>query len=323
VKFDSYHNSYASQVEEEQIEHLEEWRGRPEPMVIAGDEGEQMIVESSGGVVKSRTEPVIATRFESPSFSLESCIIQFKDHDRRIRLEALANLKLAVPFLMDGNPEKMKPIEDLTNLLRETFRLEADDNIKLRIIECLSIFGQLPQIDSQAIIADLLSQLKNQSGSIRSSILHGLYLIATCKPIQVASEQTLEAICLEQLQSSHFLVRKHALEFLSRIVDSKQTQGKSNQIQALCSHFGSTDPDPRVRSAAWRSILNLHQRGFCLDIDLYKQAVESLNDDYEDVRFQCVEIIWILCNLHPSHVFTLHNEQIRLVDDGKIFSSIF
>ncbi|RIB01324.1 armadillo-type protein [Gigaspora rosea] len=101
----------------------------------------------------------------------------------------------------------------------------------------------------------------------------------------------------------------NALDFLNEI-----------QIQKMIHRFGE-DPDPRVRTAAIRAFLHLHQRGCKLDLSLYKLCVTCLTDDSEEVRFEALSLIWVLSTIYPQEMRndvlddnTIQN--IRLLDDA-------
>ncbi|KAG8137065.1 putative Integrator complex subunit 4-like protein [Naja naja] len=87
---------------------------------------------------------------------------------------------------------------------------------------------------------------------------------------------------------------------------SKEVDRQSSKdVQKIIGdHF--SDQDPRVRSAAIKAMLQLHERGLKLQQAIYNQACKLLMDDYEQVRSVAVQLTWVL--------------KIRLVDDafGKI-----
>ncbi|XP_006810222.1 integrator complex subunit 4-like, partial [Neolamprologus brichardi] len=92
-------------------------------------------------------------------------------------------------------------------------------------------------------------------------------------------------------------------------------------VQSIISdYFG--DQDPRVRTAALKAMLQLHERGMKIHQIIYDQACRLLTDDYEQVRSAAVQMVWVLSQLYPESIVPIpsSNEEIRLVDDafGKI-----
>ncbi|XP_008284138.1 integrator complex subunit 4 [Stegastes partitus] len=92
-------------------------------------------------------------------------------------------------------------------------------------------------------------------------------------------------------------------------------------VQSIISdYFG--DQDPRVRTAALKAMLQLHERGMKIQQIIYDQACGLLSDDYEQVRSAAVQMVWVLSQLYPESIVPIpsSNEEIRLVDDafGKI-----
>jgi hypothetical protein len=75
---------------------------------------------------------------------------------------------------------------------------------------------------------------------------------------------------------------------------------------------------PQVRSAAYKTLIGLHERGLNLDFSLYRDICKSLNDDYEIVRQSALKLVWILAQRYPENKISLNNqgEEIRLVDDA-------
>lgn len=258
-------------------------------------------------------------QFNDDPIKLETWISNLKGTDIKYltkRREALVRIRDLFPFFhIKSNPIIQKNNLEIISILRNNLKSETDENIKIQIVNLLGVFGCCYSIEVEGILIDLISQLKCKKKSIKSAILKSLETINSSKKIKKSIKKILEEICIEELANTNAQVRINSLELLCKIVDVESSS--MDRLQKIYSHFSSADSDPRVRWNSLKCLLILHQRGFCLDIDLYKQAVEALNDDYHQVRYHALELIWILCNLHPSYVFiTLREEQSRLVDDG-------
>jgi len=65
-------------------------------------------------------------------------------------------------------------------------------------------------------------------------------------------------------------------------------------------HSYSHSQDPRVRSMAFRIMLQLHKKGAPLELSIYEDVVEYLDDDYEAVKLAAIELFWTLSQLYPE-----------------------
>ncbi|KAI1242104.1 hypothetical protein IHE44_0005621 [Lamprotornis superbus] len=104
------------------------------------------------------------------------------------------------------------------------------------------------------------------------------------------------------------------------VAKEAESQAAKDVQKIIGDHFN--DQDPRVRTAAIKAMLQLHERGLKLQQAIYSQACKLLADDYEQVRSAAVQLIWVLSQLYPESIVPIpsSNEEIRLVDDafGKI-----
>ncbi|KAL1140378.1 hypothetical protein AAG570_000310 [Ranatra chinensis] len=84
--------------------------------------------------------------------------------------------------------------------------------------------------------------------------------------------------------------------------------------------------DARVRSSAFSTLIMLHESGQSLELSMYSEACEGLNDDYESVREAALKMVCLLGNTYPESMVDVEKggEQIRLVDDafGKICQAV-
>ncbi|XP_014802594.1 PREDICTED: integrator complex subunit 4 [Calidris pugnax] len=135
-----------------------------------------------------------------------------------------------------------------------------------------------------------------------------------------------EVACKHLTDSSHG-VRNKCLQLIGCLGPVEKGVAKEAESQAakdvqkiIGDHFN--DQDPRVRTAAIKAMLQLHERGLKLHQAIYSQACKLLADDYEQVRSAAVQLIWVLSQLYPESIVPIpsSNEEIRLVDDafGKI-----
>ena len=248
------------------------------------------------------------------SFQLLSCHSALQSPQRKLRLSALTDLLFAIRTPRTPLEEIETQGTLLIQLLRRRLALEDDPHLQCLLVDALTALAQRPSVSSRPILLHLMHLLDatDIKKSLRATIVQGILRISTCKPPSASQVAELEALCLRELQQRHVKIRQNALVLLSRL-------GTSNNLQRIIARVCETDPDPRVRATAFQAILILHQRQIPLEIDLYRRAVAGMNDDHEEVKRYAVECMWILCNLHPLHVFSSQGgEQTRLVDDGFI-----
>lgn len=69
-------------------------------------------------------------------------------------------------------------------------------------------------------------------------------------------------------------------------------------LNLISSYFNSQDA--RVRSQAFSTVINLHERGMKLNPNIYTSVCESLKDDYEIVRSVVLKLVWVLGNSYPE-----------------------
>ncbi|EDV29602.1 uncharacterized protein TRIADDRAFT_19885, partial [Trichoplax adhaerens] len=80
------------------------------------------------------------------------------------------------------------------------------------------------------------------------------------------------------------------------------------------------DRDSRVRTSALQSMLTLHSRGIKLELPSYDRAVQSIKDDYEDVRINAMKMIWAISMEYSDSFYKslLSGEENKLADEGFI-----
>ncbi|KPM08491.1 hypothetical protein QR98_0070120 [Sarcoptes scabiei] len=141
-------------------------------------------------------------------------------------------------------------------------------------------------------------------------------------------ENSLQRIHRSLLQGQDdYLTIKTGLEELSDLVSNycKNHQSGSlqqnypSEFQTIIKIFRdfSQDNDPRVRSMALSFFIKLYENGIGLDISLYGEFNDLLNDDYESVRINAMKLINLLsCQYKDCLVCSDDGEQIRIVDDA-------
>lgn len=115
---------------------------------------------------------------------------------------------------------------------------------------------------------------------------------------QTLSTQTLTKIVILaklHLTSPSHNVQRHALLLLGAF--SLATEER--ETLDLVSKYTDSQ-DSRVRSQAFRSILMMGRRNIILTPSLYTRATSSLQDDYECVRREALQLVFELGIRHPD-----------------------
>ncbi|XP_041918712.1 integrator complex subunit 4 isoform X1 [Alosa sapidissima] len=219
-------------------------------------------------------------------------------------------------------------------LLEHYYKQETDTSVRLKIASLLGLLSKTQGFSPDCIVDDAISTLNNEkSHQVLAQLLDTLLVIGTQLPDSVAITQRLIEVACKHLSDTYFGVRNKCLQLLGCLgtvdkpltKESDATTGTSGaptrDVQSVISDYFA-DQDPRVRTAAIKAMLQLHDRGMKLQQTIYNQACKLLNDDYEQVRSAAVQMVWVLSQLYAESIVPIpsSNEEIRLVDDsfGKI-----
>lgn len=230
-------------------------------------------------------------------------------------------------------PVETESVEGVVRILLEHYYKETDNSVRLKIASLLGLLSKTQGFTPDCIVDDAISALNNEkSHQVLAQLLDTLLVIGTQLPESPAVRQRLIEVACKHLSDMYFGVRNKCLQLLGCLgmVDSPLTKdseglgtslGAVRDVQSIISdYFG--DQDPRVRTAALKAMLQLHERGMKIHEIIYEQACRLLTDDYEQVRSAAVQMVWVLSQLYPESIVPIpsSNEEIRLVDDvfGKI-----
>ncbi|XP_072582093.1 integrator complex subunit 4 isoform X4 [Vulpes vulpes] len=175
---------------------------------------------------------------------------------------------------------------------------------------------------------DAINILQNEkSHQVLAQLLDTLLAIGTKLPENQAIQIRLVDVACKHLTDTSHGVRNKCLQLLGNLGSLEKSVTKDGEglavrdVQKIIGDYFS-DQDPRVRTAAIKAMLQLHERGLKLHQAIYNQACKLLSDDYEQVRSAAVQLIWVVSQLYPESIVPIpsSNEEIRLVDDafGKI-----
>ncbi|KAM9173687.1 integrator complex subunit 4 isoform 2-T2 [Pangshura tecta] len=225
-------------------------------------------------------------------------------------------------------PVEAESVEGVVRILLEHYYKENDASVRLKIASLLGLLSKTAGFSPDCIMDDVINTLQNEkSHQVLAQLLDTLLVIGTKLTENPAVRMRLLDVACKYLTDSSHGVRNKCLQLIGYL--GSVEKGAAKEAESLAAkdvqkiigdHFN--DQDPRVRTAAIKAMLQLHERGLKLQQTIYSQACKLLSDDYEQVRSAAVQLIWVLSQLYPESIVPIpsSNEEIRLVDDafGKI-----
>ncbi|KAG0004070.1 Integrator complex subunit 4 [Entomortierella chlamydospora] len=263
-----------------------------------------------------------------------------EDYHEESDIESEATAE-ALKLILDRVPELT--VAEQVSLVETAQRMlytEDDKGVKILLIQVLQTTVEATAMDGRSIVEHLLNQLQADSTEVRVQVYDAIsYIIKIGKLPQntVSDINTLRALMtmsIDELRDRHHRVRSAVLQLVAQLAPLLRTsdfpaefaenrqQGYSpNDIQLIVSNY-VTDPEPRVRKTACKTLLELHGKGFKLALVMYDVAIQALLDDYQEVRMEGLDLIYILSGLYPEMTvqspFATQLQATRLVDDAFI-----
>ncbi|XP_040486837.1 integrator complex subunit 4 isoform X3 [Ursus maritimus] len=225
-------------------------------------------------------------------------------------------------------PVEAESVEGVVRILLEHYYKENDPSVRLKIASLLGLLSKTAGFSPDCIMDDAINILQNEkSHQVLAQLLDTLLAIGTKLPENQAIQMRLVDVACKHLSDTSHGVRNKCLQLLGNLGSLEKSVTKDGEglavrdVQKIIGDYFS-DQDPRVRTAAIKAMLQLHERGLKLHQTIYNQACKLLSDDYEQVRSAAVQLIWVVSQLYPESIVPIpsSNEEIRLVDDafGKI-----
>ncbi|KAJ8256789.1 hypothetical protein COCON_G00189410 [Conger conger] len=229
-------------------------------------------------------------------------------------------------------PVEAESVEGVVRILLEHYYKETDSSVRLKIASLLGLLSKTQGFLPDCIVDDAINTLNNEkSHQVLAQLLDTLLVIGTQLPENTSLRHRLVEVACKHLTDTYFGVRNKCLQLLGCLGSgdkplSKESEGVAagtapRDVQSIISDYFE-DQDPRVRTAAIKAMLQLHERGIKLHQTIYSQACKLLCDDYEQVRSVAVQMVWVLSQLYSESIVPIpsSSEEIRLVDDsfGKI-----
>jgi len=214
-------------------------------------------------------------------------------------------------------------LADVIKKLAEHFQQENESAVRAKILSLFGDIGKEPGADVQGIIEETVQLLKKEeSHKVIAQGISALLRLGKLLPDNVSVHQKLVLVAKQYLTDTSHYVKCKCLELIGELLPVGGSCESS--AQAMMRHVGdyTHSEEARVRSAAFRTMLTVHERGSKLDSSVYPEVCLALKDDYEIVRLVALKLVWVLGQTYPENVITLaeSEEEIRLVDDafGKV-----
>lgn len=234
-------------------------------------------------------------------------------------------LEVLVKICDDLNLDEALPeLYDCIRKLIEIFRQEQESTIRAKILSLFADFADVKAGDILNVLIDeIISVLKSEkSAKVISQGLYSLYRIGTTASSHLASTHLTKMGFFAQnhVTSGNPNTQKNALLVLGAFISL--AEAKKGVLDNIAHYADSQDAG--VRSQAFRSILTLGERGAVLPPSLFHRAVAALQDDYECVRKEALQLVFELGNRHPDFMINFDEEELRLIDAafGKVCGAL-
>lgn len=190
--------------------------------------------------------------------------------------------------------------DDLLEAMRklcEHFKRETESAVRVKVLALLADFGVDQCVDGTFLVDEIVLLLKAEnSPKVLSQGLQSLHGIGESQNLPSAMLTRIVLFAKQQLRNASHNVQRHALQLLGAFLNLREAEKES--IDLISKYTDSQDS--RVRAQAFRSILVLGKRGAFLAPSLYTRAIDSLRDDYECVRKEALQLVYVLGNFHSE-----------------------
>uniref|UniRef100_A0A8P0T3Q4 Integrator complex subunit 4 n=2 Tax=Canis lupus familiaris TaxID=9615 RepID=A0A8P0T3Q4_CANLF len=222
-------------------------------------------------------------------------------------------------------PVEAESVEGVVRILLEHCYKDNDPSVRLKIASLLGLLSKKCKgFSPDCIMDDAINILQNEkSHRVLAQLLDTLLAIGTKLPENQAIQMGLVDVACKHLTDTSPGVRNKCLQLLGNLGSLETSVTKDGEglavrdVQKIIGDYFS-DQDPRVRRAAIKAMLQLHERGLKLHQAIYNQACKLLSDECEQVRSAAVQLLWAISQLYPESAVPIpfSNEEIRLVDDA-------
>lgn len=213
---------------------------------------------------------------------------------------------------------KEEDIPTIVKKLADHFNQQSESAVRVKILSLFCNIGALPGADAVYIIDHTMKLIKRDTSHkvIAQGLLTMLKLSENLSPADTLLVKIYN-IAKVYLKDTNHWVKRICLRIIGHLRLGDNVRIVSDYIHSQ---------DARVRSAALDTLVLLHENGEKLDVSMYGDACEALNDDYEIVRAAALKIVCLIGNTYPEKLMKVakSNEEIRLIDDafGKICQAV-
>ncbi|XP_063238652.1 integrator complex subunit 4 isoform X2 [Bacillus rossius redtenbacheri] len=240
--------------------------------------------------------------------------------------------------------------DDMASVVKklcEHFHQESEAAVRTKMLALLGSISQERGAEPQSIMDDIVQLLKKEESHKviaqgMSSLLRIGKLLsgntAVHQKLVTVAKQVCTDACIacpseikvhKYLTDTSHVVKCRCLELLGDLLPvagaSVSDLAATQVTLHLVGDYGHCD-EPRVRAAAFKAMVTLHERGLKLDAVIYSEVCAALRDDYEIVRQEALKLVWVLGQTYPDNIVVLPDskQELRLVDDafGKICNAM-
>ncbi|XP_067948883.1 integrator complex subunit 4-like isoform X1 [Watersipora subatra] len=208
--------------------------------------------------------------------------------------------------MLMGKLKSAKLVMVKTKIVQLIRKIVANNDVDLSFLAD-EISGLLEETDSHQFKKELLSLCSSLCSQLKSDSDHFVNLMNTAKE------------CMQDRTSS---VRSSAILLIGDVIKHGKGAGLPFEdtlgMQLIVIDF-IKDPEPRVRSVALETLVDLHDSGTSLESTVYEQLTQPLNDDYERVRSAALRLTTSLALSTPDRLVTAKSalaHSIPMLDDG-------
>ncbi|XP_073191539.1 integrator complex subunit 4 isoform X5 [Lepidochelys kempii] len=175
-------------------------------------------------------------------------------------------------------PVEAESVEGVVRILLEHYYKENDPSVRLKIASLLGLLSKTAGFSPDCIMDDAVNTLQNEkSHQVLAQLLDTLLVIGTKLTENPAVRMRLLDVACKYLTDSSHGVRNKCLQLIGYL--GSVEKGATKEAESLATkdvqkiigdHF--IDQDPRVRTAAIKAMLQLHERGLKLQQTIYSQG---------------------------------------------------
>ncbi|KAG1687336.1 Integrator complex subunit 4 [Nymphon striatum] len=224
-------------------------------------------------------------------------------------------------------PSEVETQKEMISKLIVQYHKEAEPVVRVKII---SLVNELQLLILSEVSADVLTYVDElcsllwdeTSHKVKARLISSLHALGLRALSNMKIINKLINLAKQNLSDCSHQVQCCCLRLICQLA-SNDSQS-SSIIQLVGEYIHSQES--RVRCCSLQSMLKLHERGFCLDFNLYEKVCGALQDDFEGARQAALCLVVVFSKLYPEKEVPIPNslEFNRLIDDAfsKICQSI-